>query len=47
MRHVTWTIPAEALEERIGPSISYDDVLDFALALDRVDLVAAVLSPRV
>jgi hypothetical protein len=42
-----WTIPAEALEDRLGPAISYDDVLDFALALDRVDLVAAVLGPRV
>ncbi len=38
-----WAIPAEALEERVGPPINYDDVLDFALALERVDLVAAVL----
>lgn len=29
----TTTIPAEALETRQGPVISYDDVLDFALAL--------------
>jgi hypothetical protein len=42
-----WTIPAEALEERSGAAINYDDVLDFALAMDRVDLVAAVLGPRV
>jgi len=42
-----WTIPAEALEQRVGAVISYDDILDFALALDRVDLVAAVLGPRV
>ena len=42
-----WTIPAEALEERVGPVINYDDVLDFALAMDSVDLVAAVLRPRV
>lgn len=40
-----WTIPAEALEERTGSPISYDDVLDFALALETVDLVAAVLRP--
>ena len=42
-----WVIPAEALEEHTGPTITYDDVLDFALQLDRVDLVAAVISPRV
>ena len=29
----TSVIPAEALEARNGPAISYDDVLDFALAL--------------
>lgn len=36
-----WTIPAEALEEHQGAAIGYDDVLDFALWLDRADLVAA------
>ena len=36
-----WDVPAEALEERSGSSISWDDVLDFSLALDDVDLVAA------
>lgn len=36
-----WTIPAEALEERSGPTIGYDDVLDFALWLDGADLIAA------
>ncbi|MDQ1247081.1 MAG: hypothetical protein QG597_1451, partial [Actinomycetota bacterium] len=29
----TVVIPAEVLETRAGPVISYDDVLDFALAL--------------
>lgn len=29
----TVVIPAEVLETRMGPVISYDDVLDFALAL--------------
>lgn len=29
----TVTIPAEALERRSGAAITYDDVLDFALAL--------------
>ena len=42
-----WVIPAEALEEHEGPVITYDDVLDFALRLDRVDLVAALITPRV
>jgi hypothetical protein len=42
-----WIIPAEALEEHDGARITYDDVLDFALGLDRVDLLAAMISPRV
>lgn len=42
-----WTIPAEALEEHDGGVITYDDVLDFALAMSRVDRLAAVLGPRV
>ena len=42
-----WSVPAEAVETHQGPAITYDDVLDFALALDRVDRLVAVLSPRV
>ena len=42
-----WTIPAEAMEEHEGNVITYDDVLDFALTLDRVDLLAAMITPRV
>ncbi|MGZ4609021.1 MAG: hypothetical protein ACXV2H_02040 [Actinomycetes bacterium] len=42
-----WVIPAEALEEHSGGVITYDDVLDFALHLDRVDLLAAMITPRV
>ena len=42
-----WVIPAEALEEHHGAAITYDDVLDFALGLDRVHLLAAMISPRV
>ena len=42
-----WLIPAEALEEHDGDAITYDDVLDFALSLDRVDLLAALITPRV
>ncbi|HVN13522.1 MAG TPA: hypothetical protein VMT69_15625 [Kineosporiaceae bacterium] len=36
-----WAVPAEALEKHDGPVLEYDDVLDFALWLDRADLVAA------
>jgi hypothetical protein len=42
-----WVIPAEALEEHEGNAITYDDVLDFALSLDRVDLLASLITPRV
>jgi hypothetical protein len=42
-----WVIPAEAMEEHNGAPITYDDVLDFALGLDRVDLLAAMITPRV
>lgn len=36
-----WVIPAEVFEEKAGPPINHDDVLDCALWLDSVDLVAA------
>ena len=36
-----WDVPAEALEEHAGPTIAWDDVLDFTLALERADVVAA------
>lgn len=42
-----WVIPSEALEEHPGAALSYDDVLDFALALGQVDELAALLGPRV
>jgi hypothetical protein len=42
-----WKIPAEALEQRTGPVISYDDVLDFVLASAEMDRLVAVLQPRV
>lgn len=38
-------IPAEALELRLGPSITYDDVLDFALALRDDAYLDARLAP--
>jgi hypothetical protein len=36
-----WQVPAEVLEDRSGPGIDWDDVLDFALWLDGADNVAA------
>src|SRR3954453_20167686 len=41
-----WAVPAGALEQHDGPALGYDDVLDFALWLDRADLVAAAAAPR-
>jgi hypothetical protein len=35
-----WRVPAEALEEKNGPAVGYDDVLDFALALGDTDYLA-------
>ena len=40
----TWEIPGEALEPHDGPSIGYDDVLDFVLNLHDVDAAVARLA---
>jgi hypothetical protein len=37
-----WTVPAEALEEKNGPSLAYDDLLDFALGLSNTDFLADI-----
>ena len=42
VRATNWNIPAEALEEHDGSSISYDELLDFALAAERTDYLAAL-----
>ena len=42
-----WELPAEALEERTGPRLSYDDLLDFALQLGATDLLAEAAGARV
>ena len=42
-----WELPAEALEERTGPRLSYDDLLDFALQLGSTDLLAEAAGARV
>ncbi len=39
-----WHIPAEALEDHYGPTISYDEILDFALWLDQHDFVPVSLT---
>jgi hypothetical protein len=36
-----WEVPAEALEPKPGPALSYDDLLDFVLQLGRDDMLAA------
>jgi predicted RNA-binding Zn-ribbon protein involved in translation (DUF1610 family) len=41
VRAEVWELPAEALEPRTGPALTYDDLLDFALQLGASDLVAA------
>ena len=36
-----WDLPAEVIEVRSGPALTYDDLLDFALQLAGDDLVAS------
>lgn len=33
-----WEVPAEVLEEKPGPPLNYDDLLDFCLALDELQV---------
>ncbi|MCU1588998.1 MAG: hypothetical protein JWP11_254 [Frankiales bacterium] len=41
-----WELPAEVLEAKAGPVLTYDDLLDFALELGSTDLLsAAAASP--
>jgi hypothetical protein len=42
-----WDVPAEALEPRTGPALTYDDLLDLALRLESTDLLAPVAADRV
>jgi predicted RNA-binding Zn-ribbon protein involved in translation (DUF1610 family) len=42
-----WEVPAEALEPKDGPRLSYDDLLDFALQLGHTDLLAAAAASAV
>jgi hypothetical protein len=41
VRAEVWEVPAEALEPKPGPGLTYDDLLDFVLQLGRDDLLAA------
>jgi hypothetical protein len=41
VRAQVWEVPAEALEPKPGPSLNYDDLLDFVLQLGRDDMLAA------
>ena len=41
VRAQVWEVPAEALEPKPGPSLNYDDLLDFVLQLGTEDLLAA------
>lgn len=38
-----WDVPAEALEQKTGALLSYDDLLDFALQLGTTDLLASLV----
>jgi len=42
VRAEVWEVPAEALEAKDGPSLTYDDLLDFVLSLSTVDDLAGV-----
>ena len=37
-----WELPAEALEVKVGPQLTYDDLLDFALHLGDSDFLAGM-----
>jgi hypothetical protein len=45
VRAQTWNIPAEVLELKDGPALTYDDLLDFVLHLGRTDRLAALVIP--
>jgi hypothetical protein len=42
VRAQVWEVPAEALEPKPGPSLTYDDLLDFVLHLSSTDALAAL-----
>jgi len=42
-----WELPAEVLEPKVGPALTYDDLLDLGLALSHTDLLGAEVATRV
>jgi hypothetical protein len=40
-----WEVPEEALEPKVGPVLTYDDLLDLVLALEADDFIAAQAVP--
>jgi hypothetical protein len=49
VRAVVWELPGEALEAKDGPTLTYDDLLDFALHLGSTDFLAELaqeVAPR-
>lgn len=42
-----WDLPAEALEVRGGPRLTYDDLLDFCLHLGETDQLSALATGSV
>src|SRR5919202_1271530 len=42
VKPTVWEVPAEALEPKLGPALTYDDLLDFALLLGSADALSAV-----
>lgn len=47
IRAQVWELPAEALELKTGPGLTYDDLLDFALHLGTTDLLSAAAATTV
>ena len=45
VRPEPWDVPAEVLEQHDGPALTYDDLLDLALALHRMDRLVVALAP--
>ncbi|HEX8003057.1 MAG TPA: hypothetical protein VF519_10230 [Mycobacteriales bacterium] len=41
VRAEVWELPAEALESHTGPTLTYDDLLDFALQLNSTSFLSA------
>jgi hypothetical protein len=45
VRAEVWEVPAEALEPKDGPGLTYDDLLDFVISLNTEDLLSALATP--